>query len=267
MAWPPGVTSLIAPPRSAWNRSLSSRLELDPQKQYGWARVRGAGAEPKGLTFHAQGDPPGEIGPPLGEGSMEPGVVGLRSALIAAWEADVRAVRQDTFDVGRGRESLVFIQRFYALISELRAPIQRSSGPGGHVHVVDSPELGGPGPRVSQSRIRLRNHGELVGVELFSYAEGTSQPNHEAGLDREIRVADVEPLVFVTELYRAAVDVLQVALNLDLLLGGSAWLYEHVAANYFVTTGKWASVGEVYRRATREFAVADSFESVLSALG
>ncbi len=54
---------------------------------------------------------------------MQPGVVGLRSALIAAWEADLRAVRQDTFEVGRGREALVFIQRFYALISDLRAPI------------------------------------------------------------------------------------------------------------------------------------------------
>src|SRR5438552_18800908 len=107
MAWPPGVTSLIGPPRSAWNRSLSSRLELDPQMQYDWARVRGAGAEQKDLTFHAQGDPPGEIGPPLREGIMQPGVVGLRSALIAAWEADLRPVRQDTFDVWRGRESLV----------------------------------------------------------------------------------------------------------------------------------------------------------------
>src|SRR5437899_6642313 len=197
--------------------------------QYGWARVRGAGAEQKDLTFHAQGDPPGEIGPPLREGSMQPGVVGLRSALIAAWEADLRAVRQDTFDVGRGRESLVFIQRFYALISELRAPIQRSSGPGGHVHVVDSPEVGGPGPRVSQSRIRLRNHGELVAVELFSYADGSYRANSTAGLDREIRVVDVEPLGFVTELYRTAVDFLQVALNLDLMLGGSRWLYWYVS--------------------------------------
>ena len=34
---------------------------------------------------------------------MLPGVVALRGALIAAWEADLRAVRQDTFDVGRGR--------------------------------------------------------------------------------------------------------------------------------------------------------------------
>ena len=197
---------------------------------------------------------------------MQPGIVGLRGALAAPWEEDLRAVRQDSFDMGRGREALFFIQKFYGLISDLRPQIQRAWGPGGHVHVVDSPEIGGPGPRVSQSRIRLRNHGDLVVVELFSYANGTSQPNHDAGLEREIRVADVEPLVFVTELYRTAVDFLQLALNLDLLLGGSAWLYEHVAANYFVTTGKWASVGEVYRLTTREFAVADSFESVLSSL-
>ena len=198
---------------------------------------------------------------------MQPGVVGLRSALISAWEADLRAVRQDTFDVGRGREALVFIQRFYALISDLRGPIQRAWGPRGHVHVVDSPELGGPGPRVSQSRIRLRNHGELVGVELFSYAEGASRVNHSAGLDREIRVADAEALTLVNELYRTAVDFLQVALNLELDLSGSAWLYEHVAANHFVTTGRWASVGELYRGATREFAVADSYESMLALAG
>ena len=198
---------------------------------------------------------------------MQPGVVGLRSALIAAWEADLRAVRQDTFEVGRGREALVFIQRFYALISDLRAPIQRSWGPGGHVHVVDSPQLGGPGPRVSQSRIRLRNHGELVGVELFSYADGGSRANHSAGLDREIRVADAGPLTVVSELYRTAVDFLQVALNLDLGMGGSTWLYEHIAANHFVAAGRWPSVSEVYRSATREFAVADSYESVLAGFG
>ena len=87
---------------------------------------------------------------------MQPGIVGLRGALIASWEEDLRAVRQDSFDVGRGREALIFIQRFYSLISSLRAPIQRSWGAGGHVHVVDSPEIGGPGPRVSQSqRLRL----------------------------------------------------------------------------------------------------------------
>lgn len=198
---------------------------------------------------------------------MQPGVVGLRGALIAAWEADLRAVRQDTFDVGRGREALVFIQRLYGLISSLRAPIQRAWGPGGHVHVVDSPEIGGPGPRVSQSRIRVRNHGDVVVVELFSYVDGSARANPAAGLDREIRVADVEPLVFVSELYRTAAGFLQVALNLDLLLAGSAWLFEHAAANHFASAGSWATLGDVYRRTTRQFAVADSFETVLSVVG
>ena len=193
---------------------------------------------------------------------MQPGIVGLRGALIAAWEADLRAVRQDTFDAGVGREALVFIQRFYGLISELRGPIQRSWGPGGHVHVVDSPDVGGPGPRVSQSRIRLRNHGDLVAVELFSYADGSYRANPSAGLDRGIRVVDIEPLAYVNELYRTAVDFLQVSLNLDLLLSGSGWLFEHVAANQFVASGVWTSLGEVYRRATREFAVAENFEKV-----
>ncbi|TMD15662.1 MAG: adenylate/guanylate cyclase domain-containing protein [Chloroflexi bacterium] len=165
---------------------------------------------------------------------MQPGIVGLRGALIAAWEEDLRAVRRDTFDMERGREALGFIQRFYGLITSLRTPIQRAWGPGGHVHVVDSPEVGGPGPRVSQSRIRLRNHGELVAVELFSYAEGSYRANSTAGLDREIRVVDVEPLGFVTELYR---------------------------------TARWASIGEVYRRATREFAVAERFENVAALFG
>lgn len=193
---------------------------------------------------------------------MQPGIVGLRGAVIAAWEADLRAVRQDTFDPGVGREALTFIQRFYGLISDLRAPIQRSWGPGGHVHVVDSPDVGGPGPRVSQSRVRLRNHGDLVAVELFSYGDGSYRANPSAGLDRDIRVVDIQPLVYVNELYRTAVDFLQVSLNLDLLLGGSVWLFEHVAANHFVAAGGWASVGEVYRRATREFAVAESYENV-----
>ena len=197
---------------------------------------------------------------------MQPGVVGLRGSLIAAWEEDLRAVRQDGFDVGRGREALVFIQRFYGLVSSLRTQIQGAWGPRGHVHVVASMEIGGPGCRVSQSRIRLRNHGEEVAVELFSYADGSSGPNPSAGLDRLIRVTDAEPLVLVNELYRTAVDFLQLALNLDLALAGSTWLYEHVAANYFVSTGMWAPIGEVYRRATREFAVAESFESVLSVI-
>ena len=198
---------------------------------------------------------------------MQPGIVGLRGAVIAAWEADLRAVRQDTFDPGRGREALVFIQRFYGLISELRGPIQKAWGTGGHVHVVDSPDVGGPGPRVSQSRIRLRNHGERVAVELFSYADGSYRANSAAGLDRDIRVAEVEPLLLVNELYRTAVDFLQVALNLDLQLAGSAWVYEHMAANHFVTSARWATLGEIYRLATRELAVADSFENVVGMLG
>ncbi len=198
---------------------------------------------------------------------MQPGVIGLRGALVAAWEDDLRAVRQDTFDMGRGREALVFIQRVYGLISDLRAPIQRVWGSGGHVHVVDSPEIGGPGPRVSQSRIRLRNHGDVVEAELFTFAAGTARPNPGAGLDRDIRMAEIEPIVFVTELYRTTVGFLQTALNLDLLLGDSTWLYEHVAANYFAANGRWPTVDEVYRRATREFAVTDSYETVVSLLG
>ena len=186
---------------------------------------------------------------------------------MRAWEGDLRAVRQDGFDPGRGREALLFIQRFYGLISDLRQPIQQAWGPGGHVHVVDSPELGGPGPRVSQSRIRLRNHGDAVAAELFAYADGASRSNHASGLDREIRVVDADPLFLVNELYRTAVDFLQVALNLDLgLAGSSSWLFEHIAAIYFVENARWPSVGEVYRRATREFAVTDSFESLLGVL-
>jgi class 3 adenylate cyclase len=195
---------------------------------------------------------------------MQAGTLGLRGALIAAWEEDLRLVRQDGFAAGRGREALVFIQRFYGLISSLRAPIQRAWGPGGHVHVVDSPEIGGPGPRVSQSRIRLRNHGDAVVAELFSYAEGSARANPSAGLDRLIRVVDIDPHLFVTELYRLAVDFLSLALNLDLLLGGYGWLYERIASNHFVGSARWPSVGEVYRLATREFAVAESFESVAS---
>src|SRR5256885_16711406 len=198
---------------------------------------------------------------------MQPGVVGLRGALIAAWEEDLRAVRQDSFDVGRGREALVFMQRLYGLISSLRAPSQRAWGPGGHVHVVDSDEIGGPGPRVSQSRIRLRNHGDVVVVELFSYVDGSSRANPSAGLDREIRVAEIEPLAFVTELYRTAVGFLQLALSLDLLLPDSSWLVLHWAGDQFVSVGLWATVGDVYRRATRGVAVAGSFATVLSLLG
>lgn len=194
---------------------------------------------------------------------MQAGVVGLRSAIIWAWEEDLRAARQDRFDVGRGREALVFMQRFYGLISELRTPIQRAWGPRGHVHVVVSTEIGGPGCRVSQSRIRLRNRGDSVAVELFSYSNGTSKPNPSAGLDRLIRVVDEDAYSLVTGLYRAVVDFLGLALNLDLGLAGSSWLYEHLAALNFVSMGGWAQVADVYRRAAREFAIGDSFESVM----
>jgi class 3 adenylate cyclase len=198
---------------------------------------------------------------------MQPGMVGLRGAVIAAWEEDLRAVRQDRFDVGRGREALMFIQRFYGLVSSLRPHVQRVWGAGGHVHVVDSPDVAGPGPRVSQTRIKLRNHGEYVSPELFTHVEGTPRANPALGTERLIKVADVEPLVFVTELHRLLVEFLQVSLNLDLSLGGAAWLYEHAAASFFAGAGRWASVGDVYRRVTREFAVADSFESVVGMLG
>jgi class 3 adenylate cyclase len=55
-----------------------------------------------------------------------------------------------------------------------------------------------------------------------------------------------------------------VALGVDLQLGGSAWLYEQVVANYFAANDKWPTVGEVYQRATRELAVDDSFEKVIA---
>ena len=131
--------------------------------------------------------------------AVQPGTVGLRGAFVAAWEDDLRAVRQDSFDMSRGREALFFIQRFYGLISALRPPIQRAWGAGGHVHVVDSPEIGGPGRRVSQSRIRLRNHCDAVVAEMSSYADGSPRANPSAGLDRTVRAADVDPLVLVTE--------------------------------------------------------------------
>ena len=194
---------------------------------------------------------------------MQSGLAGLRGAIIAAWEEDLRAVRQDRYEVGRAREALLFIQRFYGLISDLRPAIQRAWGPRGHVHVVASADIGGPGCRVSQSRIRLRARGETVTAELFSYVDGASRPNPAAGLDRSIRVVDVDPMALVGDLYRTAVDFLSFALGLDLVLGGFGWLYEHVAALHFVESGRWPTVGDVYRRATREFAVSDSFESVL----
>ena len=195
---------------------------------------------------------------------MQPGVVGLRSALTAAWEDDLRAVRQESYDMGAGKEALAFIQRFYSLVSHLRAPIQRAWGPGGLVHVADNPDVAGPGQRVSQTRVKLRNHGDVVGVEAFTYSDGTAKVNPSLGLDREIRVVGVGGCTFVQELYRTMVAFLQAALGVDLQLIGSAWLYEQIAASYFVANGKWPTVGEVYQRATRELAVDDSFEKVIA---
>ena len=198
---------------------------------------------------------------------MQAGIVGLRGAITAAWEDDLRAVRQDRYDTTTGKEALAFIQRCYSLVSDLRAPIQKAWGLGGHVHVADSPDLNGPGPRVSQTRIKLRNHGDLVAVEAFTYTDGTAKHNPSLGLDREIRVAGTGALMFVQEVYRTSADFLQVALNLDLALNGSAWLYEQLVANHFVATGNWLPVGEVYQRATREFSVEDSFERVVAMFG
>jgi class 3 adenylate cyclase len=195
---------------------------------------------------------------------MQPGVVALRSAITAAWEDDLRAVRQDGYDTGVGKEALAFIQRFYSLISQLRAPIQRAWGPGGLVHVADNPDAAGPGPRVSQTRVKLRNHSDLVAVEAFTYSDGTAKANPALGLDHEIKVGGVGGFAFVQELYRTTVAFLETALGVDLQLGSSAWLYEQVTASYFLSTGKWPAVGEVYQRATRELAVDDSFEKVIA---
>src|SRR6266446_4816714 len=168
---------------------------------------------------------------------MQPGVVALRSAVTAAWEDDLRAVRQDGYDTGVGKEALVFIQRLYSLVSQLRSPIQRAWGPGGLVHVADNPDVAGPGPRVSQTRIKLRNHGDLVAVEAFTYSDGTPKPNPALGLDREFKVAGIGGYAFVHELYGTLVAFLETALGVDLQLDGSAWLYEQVAAGYFLASG------------------------------
>ncbi|HMF15322.1 MAG TPA: hypothetical protein VKE94_23570, partial [Gemmataceae bacterium] len=140
----------------------------------------------------------------------------MRRDVTAAWQNDLRSVRQDTYDVERGREAWAFIQRFNTLITDLRAPIQRAWGVGGLVHVADSPDITGPGPRVSMTRVRLRNHGNLVAIEASTHSEGEAKLNPGLGLDREIVVVDVAPLAFVQDLYGTLVAFLQVALNVDL---------------------------------------------------
>ena len=196
---------------------------------------------------------------------MQPGLVGLRRAVSGAWREDLRRVRRDEYDVPAGKEAWTFIQRFYNLVSELRAPIQRAWGPGGLVHVADTPDIGGPGPRVSLTRIKLRNHGDGVAVEASTHSEGEAKPNPGLGLDRTIEVAGVRPLVFVQSLYGLLVAFLQTALSVDLALDGSRWLYEQEATDYFLSTGRWPGVAELYQRAARECAVDESFERVIEA--
>jgi class 3 adenylate cyclase len=194
---------------------------------------------------------------------MQPGIVGLRRAITAAWQEDLRAVRRDAYDLEKGKEAWSFIQRFYGLVSELRMPIQRAWGPGGLVHVADNPDIGGPGPRISLTRVKLRNHGNLVAVEASAHSEGEAKPNPGLGLDREIEVATVTPYLYVQELYGTLIAFLQTALSADLELGGSRWLYEQEAANAFVAGSRWPAIAELYQRVTREFAVEDSFEKVI----
>ena len=193
---------------------------------------------------------------------MQPGVVGLRSAVTALWAEDLRTVREDRYDTDRGKEALAFIQRFNATVSQLRAPIQQAWGPGGLVHVADNPDVAGPGQRVSQVRIKLRNHGDAVVSEGFGYSAGSPSANPSLGLDREIKVAGISAVQFVQELYGTLVGFLQTALNVDLVLANSLWLYEQVAADYFTAGARWPTLGELYQGATREFAIEDSFQTV-----
>jgi class 3 adenylate cyclase len=194
---------------------------------------------------------------------VQPGLVGLRRALSATWQEDLRRLRHDDYEIPPGKEAWTFIQRFYSLVTDLRAPIQRAWGPGGLVHVADSPDIGGPGPRVSLTRIKLRNHGNGVSVEASTHSEGQAKANPGLGLDRIIEVSGVDSLTFVQSLYGLLVAFLQTALNVDLDLGSSRWLYEQEAATYFLANGRWPAISDLYQRVTREFAVVDSFERVI----
>src|SRR5260370_23827892 len=112
---------------------------------------------------------------------MQPGVVGLRGAITAVWEDEVRAVREDRYDTERGKEALAFIQRFNAMVAQLRVPIQQAWGAGGLVHVADNQDVAGPGQRVSHTRVKLRNHGEAVFVETCAYTAGSPKPDPALG--------------------------------------------------------------------------------------
>jgi len=193
---------------------------------------------------------------------MQPGVVGLRSAVTALWAEDLRAVREDRYDTDRGKEALAFIQRFNAMVSHLRGPIQQAWGPGGLVHVADNPDVAGPGQRVSQVRVKLRNHGDAVVSEGFGYSAGSPSANPSLGLDREIKVDGIGAFQFVQELYGTLIGFLQTALNVDLALSNSLWLYEQVGADNFVDNARGPTRGDLYKGATREFAIEDSFQTV-----
>jgi class 3 adenylate cyclase len=196
---------------------------------------------------------------------MQPGIVGLRRAITASWQADLRAVRRDSYDVDKGKEAWTFIQRFYGLVSELRTPIQRAWGPGGLVHVADNMDIGGPGPRVSLTRVKLRNLGHLVAVEASTHSEGEARPNPGLGLDRSIDVVGVSAFGYVQELYGTLVAFLQTAVSVDLELSGSRWLYEQAAGDHFTAHARWPALAELYQHVTREYAVDDSFEKVIEA--
>src|SRR5260370_20608477 len=114
---------------------------------------------------------------------MQPGVVGVRGAITALWADDLRAVREDRYDTDRGKEALAFIQRFNAMVAQLRVPIQQAWGAGGLVHVADNPYVAGPGQRVSHTRIKLRNHGEAVVVDAFAYTARSPQPPPGRGVE------------------------------------------------------------------------------------
>src|SRR2546429_5090174 len=125
---------------------------------------------------------------------MQPGIVGLRRAITESWENDLRAVRQDRYDVDKGKEAWSFIQRFYTMVSDLRSPIQRAWGPGGMVHVADSTEIGGPGPPVSLPPVKLPNPGGPVPVGGATPSDDEAGPNPRPGLAPDNAVSAVPPL-------------------------------------------------------------------------
>src|SRR5260370_31030001 len=135
-----------------------------------------------------------------GVGRMQPGIVGLRGAITALWEDDLRAVREDRYDTDRGKEALAFIQRFNATVAQLRVPIQQAWGAGGLVHVADNPDVAGPGQRVSHTRIKLRNHGEAVVGEALAYTARSPKPDPGLGVDRENKMAEIRSLAFIPQL-------------------------------------------------------------------